>query len=160
MSAFPQDPSYCDAHHRQRVLPLPSPRAITDPQTVLVVDDDSVFRQLEAKALCQQGYNVLEANSASEALRLAGTTANLHLLLTDFNMPGADGLELTRQFRALHPSAPVLMVSNSLPLIRHRVESLDRFAVLEKSSSFDELLEKVRTLLAEVTPLPFPGKDE
>jgi len=155
MSAFPQDPSYCNCGHQQRILPLEAATASIDPQTVLIVDDDSVFRQLEARALCKQGYKVLEADCAAEALRLAGTTANLHLLLTDLNMPGTDGFELTRQFRALHPRAPVLMVSNSLPPIQHSIETLDRFAMLEKSSSFDVLLEKVRLLLSEVTPLPF-----
>jgi len=114
-----------------------------------------VFRQLEAKALCHMGFNVLEADCAAEAMRLAESTANLHLLLTDFNVPGADGVELTRQFRALHPKAPVLMLSGPLPPIQHRIEDLDRFAVLDKCSSFDELLEKVRALLLEVAPLPF-----
>jgi len=153
MSPFPHDPSYCQSNEQQSAQSLYPRKA--DVKTVLVVDDDSVFRQLEARALCQQGYNVLEAGCADEALRVAEQTATLHLLLTDFRMPGADGMELTKQFRALHPSTPVLMVSGSLPLIPHRATQLDRFAILEKSSTFDELLKKVRLLLSEVTPLPF-----
>ena len=160
MSAFPHDPSYCDLNQERPRSPLPpSSAGIADPPTVLIVDDDSVFRQLEARALREQGYNVLQAGCADEALHLVGTTATLDLLLTDFDMPGADGLELTRQFRTLRPETPVLMVSGSLPLIPHKVKDLDRFALLEKSSSFEELLEKVRTLLTEVTPLPFPRND-
>jgi DNA-binding response OmpR family regulator len=156
MSSFFQEHSYSHPKQQQPAFPLPrlSP-GITDPPTVLVVDDDSVFRQLEARALSEDGYNVLEADCADEALRLAGATANVKLLLTDFHMPGADGVELAREFRTIHPSAPVLMVSGSSPAITDRVKDLDRFAVLEKSANFEELLEKVRTLLAEVTPLPF-----
>jgi len=149
MSAFPHDPSYCDSNERS----TPSGR-FADPPTVLVVDDDSVFRELEARALRHQGYNVLEAASAAEALRLVGATATLHLLLTDFVMADTDGLELTRRFRALRPHTPVLLVSGSLPLIQGRVKELDRVAVLEKSSRFDELLKKVGALLSEVSPLP------
>ena len=88
-------------------------------------------------------------------LRLVGETVAIHLLLTDFAMPGVDGLELVRQFRTLRPGTPVVMVSGSLPLIQSRVNELDRFALLPKSSSFDELLCKVRALLTEVAPLPF-----
>ena len=161
MSAFPHDTSYCDLNQQRLDSPLPpsSVARVASP-TVLIVDDDSVFRQLEARVLCEQGYNVLQADCADEALRLIGTTVTLDLLLTDFNMPGADGVELTRQFRTLRPETPVLLVSGSLPPIQHRVKDLDRFAVLEKSSTFNELLEKVRKLLAEVTPLPFPGNDK
>jgi len=161
MSAFPHDPSYGDSDWQQPVSPLRASSAgIADLPTVLIVDDDSVFRQLEAIVLCQKGYNVLQADCASEALRLAGATTTLDLLLTDFNMPGADGVELAREFRALRPETPVLLVSSSLPAVQNKVKEWERFAVLEKSSSFEELLEKVRTLLAEVIPLPFPTNDE
>jgi len=150
MSAFPLDPSYCDSN----LQPTSKPEKLADPPTVLVVDDDSVFRELESRALRQQGYNVLQAACAAEALRLAGATATLHLLLTDFSMPEVDGFELTRRFRAIRPHTPVLIVSGSLSLIPPRLKDLDQVALLEKSSRFDELLEKVSTLLREVTPLP------
>jgi CheY-like chemotaxis protein len=132
---------------------MPSAR-FADPPTVLIVDDDAVFRELEARALRQEGYNVLQAACAVEALRLAGATATLHLLLTDFKMPGMDGVELTRQFRVLRPETPVLLVSGSLPMIQSRVNGLERVSVLEKSSRFDELLKKVGVLLSDKAPLP------
>jgi len=149
MSPFPHDPSYCDSNQRS-----PPSARFADPPTVLIVDDDSVFRELEAKALRQEGYNVLQAAGAAEAMQLAGATATLHLLLTDFNMPGLDGVELTKQFRALRPKTHVLLVSGALPMIQGRVKGLERVSVLEKSSSFDELLTNVRALLTDVTPLP------
>jgi DNA-binding response OmpR family regulator len=127
----------------------PQPGKIADPPTVLLVDDDSVFRGLEARALRERGYNVLQAACAEEALRLAGATATLHLLLTDFNMPDLDGAELARQFRALRPKTPVLLVSGSLPLLQGRLNDLDRVTLLEKSSSFNELLDKVDALLSQ-----------
>ena len=123
--------------------------------TLLVVDDDPEVRNLETQILRLQGYAVLEAESAAEALRLAGETATIHLLITDLVMPEVDGLELTRQFRSLHPNTPVLMVSGSLPLLRARSEpDLDRIDFLAKPFAFDELLHKVRTLLDTDAPLP------
>ncbi|HWW02568.1 MAG TPA: response regulator [Candidatus Acidoferrum sp.] len=124
------------------------------PPTLLVVDDDPMIRCLAANVLSSQGYKVLQADSASEALRLAGTTATIDLLLTDFAMPEVDGLELTRRFRAVHPETPVLMVSGSLPLLHDRIEHLDRFDFLAKPFKFDELLHKVQALLEATAPLP------
>jgi CheY-like chemotaxis protein len=87
-------------------------------QTLLVVDDDPVFRDLEAQILSHAGYEVLQADGAAEALRLAGNTATIDLLLTDFRMPQTDGLELTQQFRAAHPETPVLLISGEQPPLR------------------------------------------
>jgi DNA-binding response OmpR family regulator len=131
-----------------------STERIGEPQTLLVVDDEPMIRSLEVQFLSSQGYNVLQAASAAEALRLAGTTATIHLLLTDFSMPEVDGLELARQFRAVHRETPVLLVSGSLPLMHNGFTDLYRFEVLPKPFAFDELLHKVRTLLDSVTALP------
>jgi DNA-binding response OmpR family regulator len=128
---------------------------MSDPlPTVMVVDSDPVFREFEAQTLCDHGYKVLKAPGAAEALLLAGTTAAIHLLLTDFVMPEFDGLELTRRFRAVHPETPVLMFAGSLPLPSHRTDNLEPFAVLGKPFDVNELLHKVRTLLDATAPLP------
>jgi two-component system cell cycle sensor histidine kinase/response regulator CckA len=129
---------------------------ISEPaKTLLVVDDDPMVRNLETEVLRLQGYTVLEAKSAAEALHLAGVTAPIHLLITDLMMPEVDGLELTRLFRTVHPETPVLMVSGSLPLLRGRSEEdLGRVELLAKPFAFDELVRKVRTLLDATFPLP------
>src|SRR5512140_2650507 len=99
--------------------PTPGSLRMADPvPTVLVVDGDQLFREFQAQTLSDQGYKVLKASGAAEALRLAHTTAAIHLLLTDLVLPEVDGLELTRRLREVHPKIPVLMVSDSLPLLR------------------------------------------
>ena len=119
------------------------------------MDDDAMVRDLETQILRLQGYTVLEAESAAEALRMAASTVTIHLLIADLMMPEADGLELTRRFRAVHPKTPVLMVTGSLPLLRTKSEpDLDRFDFLSKPFQFDELLHKVRKLLDATAPLP------
>jgi CheY-like chemotaxis protein len=133
----------------------PSPARISDPaETLLVVDDDPMMRDMETQILRLQGYTVLPAEGAAEALRLAREAAAIHLLITDFLMPDVDGLELARQFRAVHPATPVLMVSGSLPLLGGRSEDLDRVEFLAKPFAFSELLHRVRILLDAAAPLP------
>jgi DNA-binding NtrC family response regulator len=117
-------------------------------KTVLVVDDEPMVRDLLTEVLRLQGCNVLAVASAAEALRVAASTATIHLLITDLMMPEVDGLELTRRFRAMHPNIPVLMVSGSLPLLHAMSEpDMERFDFLAKPFQLNELLQKVRTLL-------------
>jgi DNA-binding NtrC family response regulator len=126
-------------------------------ETVLVVDDDEFLREMEVRILNQLGYNVLEAEGAAQAMRLAAATPTIHLLLTDFLMPGADGLQLAAQFHTLHPHTPILMVSGSLPLINARADHPDHFALLGKPFTRDDLAFKVRASLNDATHCHAPA---
>jgi two-component system cell cycle sensor histidine kinase/response regulator CckA len=142
--------------HSPAILEFPPPARISEPaRTLLVVDDDAEVRNMETLMLRLQGYTVLEAESATEALRVAASSVTIHLLITDLVMPEVDGLELTRRFRSVRPETPVLMVSGSLPLLPARSEpDLERFDFLAKPFRFDELLRKVRKLLDATAPFP------
>ena len=144
-----------DPIHSLPTSESPPPARISEPtKTLLIVDDDPMVRNMETQILRLQGYTVLEAEGAAEALRLARETAAIHLLITDYWMPEVDGLELTRRFRAVHPETPVLMVSGSLPLIQNKADDLERLEFLAKPFQFKELVHKVRTLLDATAPLP------
>ena len=79
--------------------------------TVLVVDDDDAFRQVVVDILRPEGYRILTAANAEEALRLAAAEPP-DLVLSDQRMPGLDGLELTRRLRAgAEPPEVVLMTA-------------------------------------------------
>ena len=149
MKAIQSDLPGNDPTQSLAIAAFPSSTRISDPtKTLLIVDDDPTVRDLQAQILREQGYTVLQAENAADALRLARETAAIHLLITDLSMPEVDGLELTRLFRAVHPKTPVLMVSGLLPLLRIRSEPhLDRFDFLAKPFQLDELLGKIRTLL-------------
>jgi DNA-binding NtrC family response regulator len=142
--------------HSEETSACRSPANKAEPnKTLLVVDDEPMVRNLEVRFLRHQGYTVLQADGAAEALRLATTTASIHLLITDLLMPEVDGIELARRFRAVHPKTPVLMVSGSFPLLRARNEpDLERFHFLAKPFQFSELIHKVRVLLDTAAPLP------
>jgi ActR/RegA family two-component response regulator len=84
MKALHRDQSEGDSTYSPPMSPLPGPLGMSDPvPTVLVVDNDRVFREFEAQILRDHGCEVLKAPRAEEALLLAGTTAAIHPLLTD-----------------------------------------------------------------------------
>jgi len=128
---------------------------ISEPaKTLLIVDADQTLRAHEAEIFCQEGYHVLQAQNAADALRVAASTAAIHLLISDFSIPEGNGLELTRRFRAVHPKTPVLMVSRSLPFLRDATQDVERVEFLTKPFAFNELLRRVRALLDAAVPLP------
>ncbi|MBA84107.1 MAG: fused response regulator/phosphatase [Rhodobacteraceae bacterium] len=67
---------------------------------VLVVDDSRLQRRILAASLARWGYNVIEANSAEEALELCSANQP-DLVLSDWMMPGMDGLEFCQTFRRM-----------------------------------------------------------
>ena len=77
----------------------------------LLVDDEELVRMSTANMLNDLGYEVIEANSAEEAMRLVDGGAMLDILITDHLMPGMNGDELARLLRARRPALPVLIVS-------------------------------------------------
>jgi two-component system chemotaxis response regulator CheY len=69
-------------------------------KTILTVDDSASLRQMLGVVLRGGGYDVVEAVDGMDALsKLTGQ--DLNLVLTDINMPKMDGLEFTRQLRAM-----------------------------------------------------------
>lgn len=83
---------------------------------ILCVDDEDIPRTLRKIILMKQGYSVLTAGSASEALDLLDRH-HVDLVLTDQMMPGMVGTELAKRLRATKPTLPVIIVSgvNEIP---------------------------------------------
>jgi CheY-like chemotaxis protein/two-component sensor histidine kinase len=79
--------------------------------TALLVDDEELVRMSTADMLMDLGYEVIEANSAEEALRQVSEGLRPDLLITDHLMPGMTGVELARELRSRQAELPVLIVS-------------------------------------------------
>ena len=92
---------------------VPGPRRPED-TLVLVADDSKVVRVKTSRLLAQHGYRVVLAEDGAQAAQLIDVELP-SVLITDVEMPGLDGFELTRHVRA-HPSArhiPIIMITSS-----------------------------------------------
>jgi PAS domain S-box-containing protein len=86
--------------------------AAGDGKTLLLVDDDEMVRMSTAEMLADLGYSVIQASSGIEALDLArARKAAIDMLVTDFLMPGMNGVELAGAFKSIAPQVPVLLVT-------------------------------------------------
>ena len=81
-----------------------------DDETVLVVDDDASTRESLELALDKNGYKVLIAADAREALAILDRSA-VDVIVTDLRMPDLDGLQFFQFVRQRAPGVPVIMIS-------------------------------------------------
>jgi len=79
--------------------------------TILLVDDEELVRIGTAEMLTDVGYKVIEATSGAEALRLLRSGDTPDLMITDYLMPGMNGVELIEHVRPLAPSMEVMLIT-------------------------------------------------
>lgn len=113
---------------------------------ILIIEDDPVTRATLTSYLEMQGYSVSEASCADTAERILDT-AEPDLLLVDINLPGKDGLQITREQRA-KSDIGIILVSG-------RDDDVDRIVGLEigaddyvcKPFNRRELLARIKNLI-------------
>jgi len=118
-------------------------------ETVLVVDDQADVRRVVRDILERDGYQVLDAANATEALALSERhPSRIDVLLTDVVMPGMHGPELAAELRATRPGLAVLYISGytERPVIDHSLGD-EAVAFLQKPIVPEALTARVHELL-------------
>ncbi len=118
-------------------------------ETILVVEDEAMVRDLVCKTLQSHGYNVLEAQTPGDGLALAITYPNsIHLLLTDVIMPEMNGMELYKQIALNYPEIKVIYMSgytDDVIMLNGSLQEDQNF--LQKPFAIQELTQKIRSVL-------------
>ena len=118
-------------------------------ETVLLVEDDQLVRELAATVLGRRGYRVIAAKSGEDALcQAAGLKEPIHLLLTDIIMAKMSGTVLAMQLQRQRPELKLLFISGYPHFSVPGSGEIDsRYAVLAKPFTPSELAREVRTVL-------------
>ncbi len=98
------------------------PETTLPAQRILVVEDEADQRALVAAILGREGHQVQECGSVDEAVESLGARP-ADLVLSDWRLPGKDGMELLRHVRASHPGTAFIMVT-AHGTIHHAVEAV------------------------------------
>jgi len=117
------------------------------PYTILIVDDDKEFRA-EFREILEEEYEVLEAASGEEAVRIIKKPHMIDLTILDVKMPGMQGTEVLMQLKQLEPGLIIVIYTGyaSRDII---VESLRKHAddFLEKPIKIEITLKRIKELL-------------
>jgi signal transduction histidine kinase/ActR/RegA family two-component response regulator len=126
-----------------------TPTTLRGTETILLVEDEEQVRAVALSALRRQGYHVLVAQHAGEALLLCEShPESIDLLLTDVVMPQMSGPELARRLARSRPEMKVLCMSGYTDdsIVRHGVLDIG-VAFIQKPITPALLARKVREVL-------------
>jgi two-component system, NtrC family, response regulator AtoC len=101
---------------------------------ILIVDDEELIRWSLRERLSKEGYRILEAETAAQAVDRA--REGIDLVILDYRLPDADGLEVLKQIKQTHPDTLVIMLT-AHSSIEMAVEAMKYGAYHFASKPFD-----------------------
>jgi len=117
--------------------------------TILIVEDNPLVRETVLSVLDAQGFVVMQAADAGDALRLSeGYTGKIDVLISDIVMPGMDGCELSRDLARRRPDMRIILTSGYTdPGTLARMSDGPPCAFLPKPYPTSALLDKIHQVL-------------
>jgi len=112
---------------------------------ILLVDDEDLVRCGTAEMLSDLGYSVLEANSGAEALRLLRSGEPVDLMITDYLMPGMNGVQLVDQARPLSSSMQVLLITGYSTIAEGPGAAIPRLAKPFRQADLSKIIAEMLT---------------
>jgi DNA-binding NtrC family response regulator len=150
------------------------------PHSILIVDDEKNVLNALQRALRKEPYTIFAADSADKALQLI-KAREVSLVISDYNMPGTNGLDFLKQIKALYPQVLTIMLTGQAE-VQLAVEAINAAGVykfilkpwddedlkitvrrslesIDLATERDQLLQKVKSRDAILNDLEakFPG---
>ena len=118
--------------------------------TILVVDDESIVRQLTTQVLERAGYDVVAVESARGALELVSDGAEIDLVVSDVVMPELSGVDLLTELRERRPDLPIVLMTGGSPEPERTAKALElgASAIVYKPYTHAELCDAVANALS------------
>ncbi len=121
-------------------------------ETVLVIDDEALVRNLSKAALEKAGYHVIVAAAGVPGLEGMRDHPEIALVLLDMSMPEMSGRQVLEGLQTINPETPVVICSGySEDEVYRQFSGLDMAGVLQKPFTASALVAQVRTVLDQST---------
>lgn len=111
-------------------------------ETILVVDDEQLVREMISRRLEKRGFKCLMAGDGHSALKLASKN-NISLVLLDISMPGMSGLDVLAGIKDEHPDTMVIMVT--------AVVDINTAIKAMTSGAYDYLIKPIETEILNIS---------
>ena len=119
------------------------------PVSVLVVDDDLLVLDNIAAMLDDLGHAVIEARSGEEAVQLLRRAPKVDIVVTDYAMPGMNGLQLADAVATEHPGTPVVLCTGYADLLGSAQPHLPRISKPFDQAALVAVIEEVMRAQAD-----------
>ena len=116
--------------------------------TVLVVEDDAIVRQLTCDSLRDLGYRVLDAADGKAGLKVLSSAERIDLLITDVGLPELSGREMVEQARAHRPDLKVLFITGYAENATFDSSARSGVQMLTKPFHIEALAQRVQQMIA------------
>ena len=125
------------------------PRGHTAPQTILLVEDEEMLRELGVEILRGEGYRVIAAKDGMEAVELFDANRDdIGLVICDLGLPRLGGREAFLKMKESKPAVRVIVASGYLePAIRSEMLKAGVLDTIQKPYDFNDLLAKIRSVI-------------
>jgi DNA-binding NtrC family response regulator len=115
--------------------------------TILIVDDEPIIRELLVDFLKFHGFRTRDAENGIAALKVLNNDPNIAIVFSDVLMPGMNGFELCSKSKVAKPDVPFVIVSGNCSLYKSRTNETQADAYVEKPFDYEEILHLVRQVL-------------
>jgi two-component system cell cycle sensor histidine kinase/response regulator CckA len=125
------------------------PRGQTAPQTILLVEDEEMLRDLGVEILEGEGYRVIAAKDGMEAVEFFEANRDeIGLVICDLGLPRLGGREAFLKMKEMKPAVRVIVASGYLePAIRSEMLKAGVLDTIQKPYDFNVLLAKIRSVI-------------
>lgn len=129
---------------------MPEATQVGAGKRVLVVDDEDMPRQTITRMLEAGGFSVVTAASGAEAIELLARNGDtIDIVLSDVQMPGMNGIDLSYHIREQFPSMPVAIVSGDVSDLERSVIGRSDVPFIKKPFHAESLYSAVREAIRQ-----------
>jgi len=127
---------------------------MSDPLTILVVDDEPSVRETVRKMLEDEGFVTRTAADGLDALKALASGSRISCVVTDMVMPEMDGITLAMKLHEARPGLPVVVISGRVDLAASSIQGLAPLmnsevgCLLKKPFTKEQLVDAIRRSLA------------
>ena len=120
-------------------------------ETLLIVEDEEILRELVQESLSEKGYNVLTCSDGEEAIEIfKKRRGEIALVLSDMGLPKMGGYELFQRLKSMDPSVKLILASGYLePNLKSEILKAGAKDFIQKPYSPEQIQETIRRLLDE-----------
>ncbi len=128
-----------------------TPRTVWEPQTILLVEDEEMLRDLGVEILQGEGYRVLAAKDGVEAVEIFSANRDaIGLVVCDLGLPRMGGRDVIMKLKELKPSMRALVVSGYLePAQRSEILKAGVIDTIQKPYDFRDLVARIQSVIGK-----------